>query len=522
MPTKGLVIHIEDAHDQRVEVWTEARLQIGVTTTSDIRLRDTVWETAGITLHLERRADHRYYLENLTAAPETPLTLRQEPLTVGALIDDGGAVRVGDSPLAVRFLPFNSAKTSLAGQPQAAFVPFINDAALEAANAPVRSDAIFFVRELGRELWRELRPRTKAAIIATPLILLLGIGLTGWAVYRDRRRSLAKIAEQSRQLTEQERRMAEMQQQLGSTDGRLAELDKVQKENAQTLAEKTSWPARIWRDYHGGVCLISGVYQLVDPTNGRPLRYPENEPNAEGETVNAGAPPVLTTQGRGPLAEYEFIGTGFYVGNGYVLTNRHVVQPWTAASEAVGGRPVVKSLKAYFPGQRNSLPLRVKTTLSDGDAAACVIASDDVLKDVPALPLTTETALPAIGTEIVLMGFPNGTDRLLALLPTREADEFLKRYGSTVDNLLKNLSEKKLLIKPLTTQGHVTDSYQDRIVSDAITGEGASGSPIFGPTGAVIGISFGILPENRASNMNLAAPALLTLLNKAGWQPPEK
>lgn len=523
MANKGLVIHIEDADDQRVEIWTEARLQIGVTANSDVRLRDAAWENAGVMLRLERRADKRYYLAKLTAAPETPLTLRQAPLTEGTLIDDGGAVRVGDSPLAVRFLPFNSSDTSLTGQPKAAFVPFINDAALEAANAPVRSDAIFFVRELGRELWRELRPRTKALIIATPLILLLATTLAGLAIYLDRRRSLAKIAEQSRQLTAQEQRIAEMQQQLGQTDGRLGELDKAQKEAAHDFQDKLNWSARVWQDYHGGVALLAGVYQLVDTETGRPLRYPENESETEGETANAGAPPALTTQGRGPLAEYEFVGTGFYVGGGYFLTNRHVVQPWTAARDAtLPGRPVIKSLKAYFPNQRNGLPVRVKQTSSDGDAAACIInAPAEVLSALPALPLTTETALPNIGTEVALMGYPYGTDRLLDVLSDSQANEIQKRYSSSLESLLKHLASKGL-IKPLTTKGHITDSYQTRIVSDAITGEGGSGTPIFGPSGTVVGISFGIVPDNRAANMGLATSVLITLLNKAGWQPPKK
>ena len=39
--------------------------------------------------------------------------------------------------------------------------------------------------------------------------------------------------------------------------------------------------------------------------------------------------PQLTTGGDSEIAEVFYTGTGFHVGDGYVLTNRHVVvEPW--------------------------------------------------------------------------------------------------------------------------------------------------------------------------------------------------
>jgi hypothetical protein len=43
--------------------------------------------------------------------------------------------------------------------------------------------------------------------------------------------------------------------------------------------------------------------------------------------------------------EYSFIGTGFNVGNGFILTNRHVVQPWLADERA-------ESLSSTLMGDR--------------------------------------------------------------------------------------------------------------------------------------------------------------------------
>ena len=516
---KGLVIHIENGHDQRVEIWTEPHLYIGVAPESDVRLRDTAWELAGVTLKLVRR-DGRYHLDGLEAVKDTRLTYRQAPLTVGDMLDDGGAVRVGDSPLAVRFLPFNPSTTALAGHSPTAFVPFITDAVLESANSPVRNDAIFFVRELSHELWRELRPRTKALIVGLPVLLAVSLLAGGVWLFRERRRSLATINQQTRQITDQEQRINDMRQRLGATDEQLANLDKTQKDTDKAMQARLGIAQRIWRDYRKGVCLITGVYQLTDPDTGRPLRYPENAPNEEGETTGAGTSPLLTTSGKGPLAEYEFVGTGFYVGGGYVLTNRHVVQPWTAVAGATpGGRPRLKLLKAYFAERREALTVRVKMTSDANDVAVCLVTQPERVADLPALPLAAGAVLPPVGSQVIAMGYPAGTNRLLEVLSDKEADELQKRYGSALDSLLKHLAEINL-IKPLTTQGYITDVHQARIVFDAVTGEGGSGTPIFGPTGQVVGLSFGILPENRAANIGVAASELIALLTKAGWQPP--
>jgi S1-C subfamily serine protease len=88
-------------------------------------------------------------------------------------------------------------------------------------------------------------------------------------------------------------------------------------------------------EYGNGVCLIVGVYDLVDKKTGKTLRYPDpqafqpspyepSEPPME-EGINPPTQMALTTEGGGSAVEYDFIGTGFHVGGGYIVTNRHVV-----------------------------------------------------------------------------------------------------------------------------------------------------------------------------------------------------
>ncbi len=66
----------------------------------------------------------------------------------------------------------------------------------------------------------------------------------------------------------------------------------------------------------------------------------------------------LTTEGSGTPLEYDFIGTGFHVGGGYIVTNRHVVQPWNDDDlikqiiKEANGRARIKKTRRLFSGCR--------------------------------------------------------------------------------------------------------------------------------------------------------------------------
>ena len=74
----------------------------------------------------------------------------------------------------------------------------------------------------------------------------------------------------------------------------------------------------------------------------------------------------------------------------------------------------------------------------------------------------------------------------------------------------------------MTTQGAITDLDARRIVHDAKTAEGGSGAPLFGQTGKVIGVNFGVFTENTAANMAVPIRFAIDLLKKGGWKSPEE
>src|SRR5262249_99676 len=278
-------------------------------------------------------------------------------------------------------------------------------------------------------------------------------------------------------------------------------------------------------NYGGGVCLISGSYIFVESGTGRPLRFPENQTNETGETIQSATDqPTLTPEGKGVIAEYPFIGTGFNVGNGFVLTNRHVVQPWLAderaesLSSTVNGRPRLKKLVAFFPGNSQAIVLKYKQASTAEDVAVFTVCPREVAAKVPTLPLDVGSDSVAVGRLVVIMGYPSGPDRLLAMLEPNEAQGIQNRYSST-EALLGYLAQTKH-IQPLTTQGNITDLNARRIVYNARTGEGGSGGPLFGPSGRVIGITFAIFTENAASNFAVPIHFGIGLLEKSGWTAP--
>jgi len=278
-------------------------------------------------------------------------------------------------------------------------------------------------------------------------------------------------------------------------------------------------------NYGSGVCLISGSYMFVEAGTGRPLRLPETQSNETGGTIqNGNEAPTLTPEGHGAIAEYPFVGSGFHVGDGFILTNRHVVQPWLAderalsLSSSVSGKPRLKKLTAFFPGNPQPVVLKIKQAASGEDLAVCTIDPKDMPPKIPALPLDKGSDSVAVGRIVVTMGYPSGPDRLLALLDESEARGIQNRYSST-EALLGYLAQTKH-IQPLTTQGNITDLDARKIVYDARTGEGGSGGPLFGPSGRVIGITYAIFTENTASNFAVPIRYAIGLLEKSGWTAP--
>ena len=74
------------------------------------------------------------------------------------------------------------------------------------------------------------------------------------------------------------------------------------------------------------------------------------------------------------------------------------------------------------------------------DVAVLTLDLKELPADVPVLPLETEEDAVAVGTTVVMMGYPLGPDRLLALMDDAESRSIQQRYG-TLDALLAYFAE---------------------------------------------------------------------------------
>jgi len=519
----GIIIHVSVGAEKRTEFFSEENIRFGADETSDLQIHTGKISAEGSWLELElENGVYRitYFQKSLN------FTLNGKSLQRFAVVTDGDTIAIPDTDISFSFFSLES-KSSLitTNREQPHVAPFIETAALESGFSPKRDDAKAFLREFVRELSREISWVTKLVILLIVTGSIGGIFYLGIAFNNE----LKKNRQQAEQQNEIVRKL---QERITETSDQIGEIDKSNKD----IIKSVSNARNVRLEYGNGVCLIVGVYDLVDRKNGKTLRYPDPqsyqpspyepapmEERIPNQTVQMG----LTTEGNGSPVEYDFIGTGFHVGNGFILTNRHVVQPWEEDDlvkqmmRGAKGRARIKRLVIYFPNFPQPFPLKIRGLGSLEDLAIGSIDANEVSPDIPVLPLEIDSDAVSIGKTVVTMGFPNGPDRLLAMVDDDEAKSINARFGGSRQSLINFLAQSRKIV-PLTTQGAITDLDARRIVHDAKTAEGGSGAPLFGQTGKVIGVNFGVFTESNAANMAIPIRFAVELLRKAGWKSPEE
>lgn len=519
----GIIIHITVGTEKRTEFFSDERIRIGSDETSDLQIHTPNSNGGGMWFDLEN-ADGVYRITDFNAALN--LSINQKPIRRFIAIADGDVIDVDDSDISFSFFSLET-KSSLitTNRDQPHISRFIEDAALESATSAKRDDAKAFLREFVRELSREISWTTKAIALVLAVAFITGALYIGFAVSSELRESREQAEKQSAII-------AKLEDKLDQTNGQIGELDKSNKDMMKTV----SLAPNLRVEYGSGVCLIVGVYDLVDKKSGKVLRYADPqalrpnpyEPTQSEDPSHPAGPQIgLTTEGNGSTVEYDFIGTGFHVGGGYIVTNRHVVQPWEEDDQvkqmmqAANGRARLKKLVIYFPNFAQPFPLKVRQLGGREDLAIASIDQAMLPAEVPTIPLDMDSGSAAIGKTVVTMGYPSGPDRLLAMVDDDEAKSINQRFGNSRQNLINFLAQSQKIV-PLTTQGAITDLDAKRIVHDAKTAEGGSGAPLFGQAGKVIGVNFGVFTENTAANMAIPIRFAVDLLRKAGWKSPEE
>lgn len=520
----GVIIHISVGTERRTEFFSQERIRIGSDETCDLQIHAPQTGEARPWFDLEN-TDGVYRL--IEFDDKIGLKINQNPIRRYIAISDGDSIAIDETDISFSFFSLENKSSLITTNRDLRHISrFIEDAALESASSVKRDDAKAFLREFVRELSREISWTTKLITLVLIAGFLTGILYIGFAVNRELRES-RRTAEAQNDV------IKKLEEKLGEQNNQIDELGKTNK----TLIQTVSLAPNLRVEYGNAVCLIVGVYDLVDKRSGKVLRYGdpqafrENpyEPTQSEEPSQPAMPPPIgvTTEGNGSPIEYDFIGTGFHVGGGYIVTNRHVVQPWEEDDQVkqilqvANGRPRLKKLVIYFPNFAQPFPLKVRQLGAREDVAVATIDPAMVPAEVKAIPLDNDSDSATIGKTVVTMGYPSGPDRLLAMIDDAEAKSINQRFGNSRQNLINFLAQSQKIV-PLLTQGSITDLDSRRIVHDAKTAEGGSGAPLFGQSGKVIGVNFGVFTENTAANMAVPVRFALELLKKAGWRSPEE
>jgi DNA-binding response OmpR family regulator/S1-C subfamily serine protease len=275
--------------------------------------------------------------------------------------------------------------------------------------------------------------------------------------------------------------------------------------NRLTKLEDSSQAAEaVIREFAPSVCLLHVSVAFNEKDSGKRLRY--GGINSDGSPLkDSDGNTVYTTEGRAPEVRADFFGSGFIAGEGKILTNHHVVQPWWGNDELgeatkQGLQPVLAEMTAYFPGEANGVPVGISQISQDADLA--LVHGDLSELKRPALKLDASKGAAVSGEALISFGYATGIDAILARAGDETVREIVKVSEGDPKLILAELSKRKL-IRPLVTQGHIGDVLPDKIVYDAQTTSGGSGGPLLNRQGGVIGVTFAVVKGFGGSNFGV-------------------
>ncbi len=332
------------------------------------------------------------------------------------------------------------------------------------------------------------------------VISLFGlVGIVGVGIWQERSKAALErtLAELSSTLGTELTSRTALEQDLATVLSRYDSLRDAVEASQQKLAEDPRIDPNKIRDYSRGVALVVFSYGYVERGGTELLRYSiDSRGNPIVSPSGRGPPtPQVGFGGSGPPVKRQGTATAFLIDSaGYLLTNRHVAEPWREDEELAfmqsrGIRATGRfiSLEAFFPPGRQSFSMVVDSSSDQADIAVMHILGSRV--DAPPLPLAPATQGPRPGDPLVFIGYPTGVHNLLFRVDDDERAEILRKAGEDSRELAVELARRGL-IQPLILNGSVSDATGTEVIHTAATTVGGSGGPLIDLRQRVVAVHY--------------------------------
>ncbi len=352
-----------------------------------------------------------------------------------------------------------------------------------------------FVAQLVYDVRRHASLPTQLVVITLLVVLLVGLGGLGYYAYSTQRAheqdmaALLKELESTRltQADLENRTAGERKRIAEGLASRQAELDRLA-ESLRVLEREGKSAEILIKKYGFSIGFLYGAYGFLQ----------------KGQTANV--PDVI----------FEYMGTGFLIDQqGLLVTNRHLFEPWLMDPSGVdmlrsGLQPKLVRMQAYFPEYPQPYDVSLVRVSEKTDVGLGRLSG--VPPDIPPIPLGAPAPQGIVGEAVVVLGYPVGVEGLLARMDHAVADALLKKPKHNLRRLVQDIAAHDG-IRPLATQGHIGDIVHNRIVYDAQTTGGASGSPVFNNRGEVIAVNAATMTHFGGASFGVPISEVLTLIS---------